>query len=261
MKTWLQALVFLFLLLIPTWACAAAWPQAPGHTQLIVSYEPSSADTQYDANGKASISLVQWSQSNFSVFADHGLTDRLSVTTKINFQDYKAVSTRFSGLGSVELGARWTVHKADDFVFAVGVSAEGLGKGRRSDFDAPAAKSGTDYDVRAYFGKSFKLVGGDAFVNIEAARHLRQYDADQWRVDSTLGLKPSPRWMILVQSFAGQTDKAAGSQARWNNVQASVVRSFGPHQETSVQLGLRQTMSGRNVPKVNAVVLSMWKTF
>jgi hypothetical protein len=261
MKTWMQAFVFLFLFFIPSWACAAAWPQAPGQTQFIVSYEPSSASTQFDAHGKATVPLGKWDQTGLSVYVDRGLTERLSLTAKINFQDYRTVSTRFSGLGSVEVGARWTVHKGNDFVFALGASAEGLGKGRRSDFDDPATKPGTDYDVRAYFGKSFKLGSSEAFVNIEAARHLRQYDADQWRVDSTLGIKPSPRWMLIAQSFAGQTDKLAGSQARWNNVQLSVVRHFGPHQETSLQLGIRQTVSGRNVPKANALVLSLWKTF
>ncbi|HVZ30548.1 MAG TPA: hypothetical protein VG839_09155 [Asticcacaulis sp.] len=242
-------------------ACAAAWPQAPGQTQWIVSYEPSTADTQFDGHGRANIPLGTWDQTDVSIYADHGLTKRLSLTAKINFQDYKTVSTHFSGVGSVEIGARWTVHKGEDFVFALGASAEGLGKGRRSDFDAPGAKAGTDYDLRAYFGKGFKLGKRDAFVNIEAARHLRQYDTDQWRVDSTFGLKPSSQWMILAQSFAGQTDKLAGSQARWNNVQLSLVRSFGPHQKTSLQLGARQTVTGRNVPRANAVVLSLWKTF
>lgn len=261
MKTCLQAFVFLVLFLIPSWACAAAWPQAPGQTQFIVSYEPSSATQQFDAHGKANIPLGKWNQTGLSLYADHGVTPQLSLTAKINFQNYKTVSTGFSGLGSVEVGARWTVHKDNDFVFALGASVDGLGKGRRSDFDLPLVKSGTDYDFRAYFGKSFKLGKSDAFVNIEAARHLRKYNADQWRVDSTIGIKPSPRWMVTAQSFAGQTDKVAGSQARWNNVQLSVVRSFGPHQETSLQLGVRQTISGRNVPKANAVVLGLWRTF
>jgi hypothetical protein len=261
MKTWVQAIAFLIFILLPSWACAAAWPQAPGQTQWIVSYEPSSADRQFDGHGKADIALGTWNQTNLSLYADHGVNAHFDITAKINFQDYRTVSTRFSGLGSIEVGGRWTVHKGDDFVFALGASVDGLGKGRRSDFDLPVTKSGTDYDFRAYFGKSFKLGGGDAFVNIEAARHLRQYDADQWRIDSTLGLKPSPHWMFLAQSFAGQTDKLAGSQARWNNVELSVVRSFGPHQETSLQLGVRQTVSGRNVPKANAVVLGLWKTF
>ncbi len=261
MKIWVQCLAFLLLYLMPSIAAAAAWPQDLGKTQLIVSYEPTTADKQFNASGKAMVPLGTWRQNNVSVYADHGLTERLSLTTKINFQDYKTVSTRFSGLGSVEVGARWAVHKGDDYVLALGASVEGLGKGRRSDFDAPATKAGTDYDVRGYFGKSFKVGGTDAFVNIEAARHLRQYDADQWRVDTTLGLKPSAKWMVLAQSFVGQTDKVAGSQAKWNNVEISAVRSFGPHQDTSLQLGWRRTVSGRDVPQADAVVLSLWKSF
>lgn len=261
MKICAQFIAFILLFLIPSVAAAAAWPQAPGETQVIVSYEPATADQQFDVHGKAIVPLGSWRQNDFSIYADYGVTQRLSLTAKINFQDYKTVSTRFSGLGSVEVGGRWAVHKGDDYVLAFGASVEGLGKGRRSTFDAPTAKAGTDYDFRGYLGKSFKFGGADAFVNIEAARHLRQYDADQWRIDTTLGLKPSPRWMVLAQSFAGQTDKVAGSQAKWNNLELSAVRSFGPHQETSLQLGLRRTVSGRNVPRAAAVVLSLWKSF
>lgn len=251
---WATPLVFL-----PGAALAGAWPQAPGATQVITTYEPASADGSYDAGGHR-IALSNWKQSNLTLFIDRGVSQRFTFTAKLNLQDYRIASTHFSGLGSVEAGGRWTVHKGKTFVFALGASIEGLGKGRRSDFDL-STRTGTDYDLRAYAGKSFRIGGTDAFVDLQVARHPRQYQADQWRVDATLGLKPSPRWMILAQAFAGQTDRQAWGQARWVNSEVSLVRSFGPKQTLALQVGFRQTTAGRNVPAVRALVVSLWRRF
>ncbi len=260
MKIWLRLAVLAACLVFPAAAEASAWPQATGDTQIIISYEPGNADKGFDANGDKSLSLDKWKTNEASLYVDHGVSERLTLTAKVNYRDYTTDSGRFSGLSSIEAGGRWTVKRTDDFVFALGASAEGLGKGRRTDFDL-STKGGTDYDLRAYAGKSFRFMGKPAFIDLQAARHLRQYEASQWRVDATLGLKPSPKWMVMAQVFAGRTDKESWGHAAWTNTELSVVRRFGPQQKTSVQLGLRQTTAGRNVPAVKAVVVSLWKTF
>ncbi len=247
-------------LVVPAQAQAGAWPQAKGDTQVIISYEPGNADKGFDDSGDKTIALDRWKQDNVSLYVDHGVNDRLTLTLKINYRDYITDSEHFSGLSSIEAGGRWTIKRSDDFVFALGASIEGLGKGRRNDFDV-TAKGGTDTDLRAYAGKSFKMLGKDAFIDLQAARHLRQYEANEWRVDATLGVKPSAKWMVMAQVFAGRTDKASWGHAAWANTELSVVRSFGSQQKTSVQLGFRQTTGGRNVPAVNALVVSLWKTF
>ena len=260
MKLILKCLATCLCLILPSVAQAGAWPQAPGDTQIIISYEPGHADRAFDLSGDKNIKLNTWDQTNLSLFVDHGVSERFTVTAKVNLQDYKTEFSDFSGLGSVELGGRWTAHKGDDFVLAFGASVEGLGQGRRNDFDV-STQEGTDVDLRAYFGKSFKLLGKDAFVDVQGARHLRQYEADQWRVDATIGIKPSPQWMVMVQVFAGQTDKENWGQAKWVNAELSIVRNFGPKLDKSVQLAVRQTVGGRNVPAVKAVIISLWKTF
>ncbi len=260
MKIWLRLAALAVCLMLPSVAQAGAWPQPNGDTQLIVTYEPGKADEGFDASGNKTIVLDTWKQNNLSLFVDHGVSEHLTLTAKVNYRDYTVGAESFSGLSSIEAGGRWTLKRSDNFVFALGATVEGFGKGRRNDFDM-TNKGGTDYDLRAYAGKSFRLLGKDAFVDLQAARHLRQYEANEWRVDATLGVKPSPEWMVMAQVFAGRTDKASWGHADWANTELSVVRSFGPQRQTSVQLGLRQTAVGRNVPAVHAVVLSLWKTF
>ncbi|MCR6660810.1 MAG: hypothetical protein NVV72_16240 [Asticcacaulis sp.] len=260
MKIWLRLTMLAACLVLPTVAQAGAWPQMKGDTQAIITYEPGAADDGFDASGDKTIALDRWKQNNLSLFVDHGVTEHLTLTAKVNYRDYTTGSERFSGLSSIEVGGRWTIRRTDDFVFALGAMVEGFGKGRRNDYDQ-TSKGGTDYDLRAYAGRNFRLLGKDAFVDLQAARHLRQYEANEWRIDATLGVKPSPKWMVMAQVFAGRTDKAAWGHAEWANTELSVVRRFGPQQQTSLQLGLRQTAAGRNVPAVQAVVVSLWKTF
>lgn len=260
MKVWFQAFILIVVFGWPAIANAGAWPQSKGETQLIVSLEPGVATEAFDGKGDLSISLPQWKTQDVSVYADHGLSDRLTVTAELNYKDYRTEVSKFSGLTSVEVGARWTFLKRADLVVAVGAYVEGLGKGRRSDFDT-SPRPGTDYSIRAYFGKSFKVGRAEAFVDVQVARYSREVEANQWRLDATIGFKPSPQLMILAQSFSGQSDKQAWGQSRWNNVQLSVVRHFGPDEKTSLQVGVRQTVAGRNVPAVNAVVVSLWKRF
>jgi len=236
-------------------AHAGAWPQAPGATQVIIGYEPAAAKHGWDANGQQ-VPLGNWREQSASVFVDHGVTPHLTVTARVTYKDYHTDFDRFSGLSSIELGGRWTVRRTDKAVFALGGSVES-GKGRRSDFDV-STRQGTDTDLRAYYGENFRFHGIEAFADIQLARHLRQYDADQWRADVTYGLKPSPKWLLLGQVFAGRTDRRAWGRAEWANAQFSAVRDFGP---LCVQMGWRRTLYGRNVPVVNALIVGLWRSF
>ena len=254
-------LAFALALIGAAQAEAAAWPQKPGHTEIIFSLEPGSARRAFNAEGVADAALAKWDQADSSVYVDYGVTPRLSLTGKMNFKAYDTGDTHFSGLSSVELGGRYALHDSENYVLAAGASLEGLGKGRRDDFDTQFGRQGTDADLRIYFGKNVRLIHQDAFLDLQAARKLRQHNPDQWRVDATLGVKPSARWMVLMQAFAGRVDRQAGYEVDWVNAKLSVARSFGAHQQTFVQLGLRRTIVGHNIPQVTALTVSLWRRY
>ncbi len=258
MRTWLVSGVCLAFWGAADQGQASAWPQAPGHTQVIASLEPGGAQWAYGASGAKTLALTRWDQTDLSVYVDHGVSRRFSVTAKVNFKTYHTDSERFSGLGSLELGGRWTMHQGDDYVLALGASLEAGGHGRRNDFDTDL-RAATDYDLRAYVGKSFIFGGHNSFINLEAARHLRSFEANQWRLESTFGIKSNKNnGMIMLQAFAGQTDPRSGFQSKWLNVEASLVHPLGPG---SLQVGLRKTVLGQNVPAVTALIVSVWRSF
>ncbi len=249
--------LWLLLLVVPLGAHAGAWPQAPGATQVIASYEPGQSSQAFDASGHTS-SLSGWRQSDAMLFIDHGISPHFTVTAKLDLQDYKTPVSHFSGVGALAIGGRWTVTRGPTSVFAVGASVIG-GEGRHNDFDR--RNGGTDYEVRAYAGRSFQLSGNPAFIDLQAARYLRQDEASQWRFDATLGVHTLSRWMVLAQAFGGQTDREAWGRSSWVNSQLSVVRGMGPKQDVSLQLGVRETTSGHNVPMTRVLVVGLWKTF
>lgn len=258
MRVWLISGIYLLFAVTAGQVRAAAWPQPAGHTQIISSLEPGSARWAYDGSGGKSVALTRWDQTDAAIYLDHGVSPRFSVTAKLNFKAYQTDSLRFSGLGSLELGGRWAVHHGDDYVLALGAGVEGLGHGRRSDFDT-AVQQGADYDLRAYLGKSFIWGEHNSFINIEGARHLRAHEASQWRLEGTFGLKSTRnQGMVMFQAFAGQTDPRAGFRSQWLSIEASVVRPVGP---ASLQVGLRQTVAGKNVPAVTALAVSLWRNF
>ncbi|MGN6421752.1 MAG: hypothetical protein ACTHLA_00425 [Asticcacaulis sp.] len=254
-------LAFALAFIAVSHAQAAAWPQKPAHTEIIISLEPGAAHRAFDAAGAADAGLAKWSQTDAYVYIDRGVTSRLSLTGKVNFKAYDTGDTHFSGLSSVEFGGRYALHDDQDYVLAAGASLEGLGKGRRDDFDTLFGRQGTDAEVRVYFGKNIRLFHQTAFLDLQAARKLRQYNPDQWRVDATLGVKPSAHWMVLAQAFAGRADRQAGYEVEWVNAKLSVARSLGERQQTFVQVGLRRTIAGRNIPQVTALTVSLWRRY
>lgn len=244
-------------------AHAGAWPQAKGHGQLIVNAEASQAHSLFVPGGR--VPLGHWSAREGYAYTEYGLSKRFTITGKVNLKDYHTDFSDFSGVSSIEVGGRWTVKQSETSVLAVGASVEGGGKGRRNDFEL-GGRTGTDYEVRAYSGRSFMLREHrfdriEGFSDIQVARRWREHDASQWRVDATFGLKPSTQWLVMAQVFAGRTDQAVWGRASWANAQVSVVRRFGPDNRLGVQAGVRRTIAGRNVPKVDAIVIGLWRDF
>jgi protein XagA len=244
---------------VPQSALAGAWPVPVGEGLLISKYETASAESEYDAKGTLN-TLSHWAARDFSVYGERGFSKGITVFAKANYQSLKTPFERYEGFGTLEIGGRVKLWNSDWSTLALGGSVEGLGHGRRNDFDQQRSKT-TDKEVRLYGGHSFRIKGMDSFIDLQVARRFRSSEADQWRTDLTLGLKPNANWLVMAQVWAGKTDRASWGRAVWVNQEISVARHFGPKQSLTLQLGIRQTTYGENVPRVRAASLSIWKRF
>jgi len=234
-------------------ARAGAWPIEPGRTQVIAKYEGATADQGYDPNAVL-VDIGHRRDETLSVFVERGLTPRLTLQAKAGVTRGRDRWVDYSGRGPVELGLRWAVRRTERSSLAVYLGAGEAGAGRNAGYAAPGQGS-LDLEARVLYGRSGVWRGRRVYVDLQAARLKREGLADETRIDATLGVRPTKRWLLLAQTYAGQADRSP-IRSRWLKSEVSVVRSFG---DWSVQGGWRDTVSGRETARDRGVVLALWR--
>ena len=226
-----------------------------GEGLAILKYEEQKADTGYDPGG-AEVSIDPRHDETLSIYSEYGLTDRLTLQTKAaltrghdNFVDY-------DGLGPIELGLRYALLHTDRSAVSLYLGATKDGVGRNAGYAAPG-QGDTDLEARLLAGTSRQWRGVQGFAELQVARLKRSGLADETRVDATAGLRPTPRWLLMVQTYAGQADSEP-VQSRWRKREVSVTHDLGAW---SLQAGWRQTLSGRETPIDHGLVLAVWRRF
>jgi hypothetical protein len=248
---------------LPAVADAGAWTQPRGTGQVIVKYEDMRADQGLDADG-ARFDLIQDRRdASAGVFAEYGLTDRLTLQFKGDWQDGEDAFYDYEGRGPLELGVTWQAWRDDATAVSLYGGYASAGDGRNAGYAAPGVGD-SDWEARVSVGRSFGGLpvrrGPDrSFIELQAARRMRDGLPDETRLDFTMGAHFGERWMVLGQAYGGAADDEAGQPgARWLSVEASVVRRFG---DWSVQAGWRQTAAGRETPVSRGPVLALWRRF
>jgi len=251
-------LIGLAVAALATPALAGAWNQPKGRGQVILKLEHMTADRGFDLDGALADLPAQRRDSSLGVFAEYGLTDRLTVQFKGDWQSGEDAFVEFEGRGPIELGVRWQVWRDDDTAFSLYAGYATGGEGRNAGYAAPG-QGDQDWEVRASLGRSFEAGWGPVpprtFFEVQAARRMRQGLSDETRVDATAGVHLGDDWMVLTQAFGGRTEDGL---ARWLSLETSVVRDFG---DWSVQAGWRQTVAGRETPEASGPVIGIWRRF
>lgn len=171
-------------------AVADAWTQARGKGQVIVKFEDMRADRGFDMDGSLAELPAERRDTVASVFAEYGITDRFTVRFKGDWQAGKDAYLDYEGRGPLEIGVNWQLWRDDRTAISLyGGYADG-GEGRNAGYAAPGVGD-SDWEVRLSAGRSF---GGferwgptGSFVELQAARRMRQGLPDETRVDATAG--------------------------------------------------------------------------
>lgn len=239
-------------------AVAGPWVQPKGHGQLILKYEDMRAVSGFDPDGLLVELPAERRDTATGLFAEYGVTDRLTVQFKGDWQSGEDAYLDFEGRGPLEVGVTWQVWRDEQAALSLYAGYADGGEGRNAGYAAPGAGE-NDWEVRASVGRSFGGSGrwgsSGSFVDLQAARRMRQGLADETRIDATVGVHLGNDWMVLAQAFGGQADQAG---PRWLSVETSVVRDFG---DWSVQAGWRQAISGRETPESGGPVIALWRRF
>jgi hypothetical protein len=194
------------------------------------------------------------------VFAEYGLTDRLTMQFKGDWQDGEDQFVDYRGRGPMEVALIWQVWRDDKTAISLQGGYASAGDGRNAGYAAPGVGD-SDWEARASVGRSFGGFGSGAlrpdrtFIEVQAARRFRDGLPDEVRADATVGAHFGQDWLVLGQAYGGQTDDDG---ARWLSLEASVVRHLGAW---SVQAGWREAVAGRETPVAKGAVLAVWRRF
>lgn len=249
----------LLLAAVPSGVEASAWTQPKGQGQVIVKWEAMRADRGFDPTGALTDLPGERIDRALGVFAEYGLTERLTLRLKGDWQDGEDVFVDYEGRGPAEIGLNWQAWRDDRTAVSLYAGYADAGEGRNAGYAAPGEGQG-DWEVRASVGRNLQGVGGPwaperSFVEVQTARRMRAGLPDETRLDLTVGGHFGRDWMLLGQAFGGMTD---GDGARWLSVETSVVRRFG---DWSVQAGWREAVAGRETPQSRGWVLAVWRRF
>lgn len=226
-----------------------------GEGLLILKFEDQKADTGFGPDG-VEVAIDPRRDQTLSLYGEYGLTDRLTLQAK-------AAATRghdrfvdYEGRGPVELGLRYAFLHTDRSAVSLYLGAAKDGVGRNAGYAAPG-EGGADLEARLLAGTSRRWRRVQGFAELQVARLRREGLADETRIDATAGLRPTPRWLFLVQTYAGQADSRP-VRSRWLKHEISVVRDLGAW---SLQAGWRQAAAGREAPAERGAVLAVWRRF
>jgi hypothetical protein len=241
-----------------TSAAAGPWTQPKGEGQVILKYEAMRADRGFDMNGALADLPAERRDTVVGVFSEYGLTDRLTLQFKGDWQSGEDAFVNYEGRGPLEIGVTWQVWRSDRTAVSLYAGYADGGEGRNAGYAAPG-EGDSDWEVRASVGRSFGGSGrwdhAGTFVELQTARRMRAGLPDETRIDATVGAHFGDDWMVLTQAFGGQADDGG---PRWLSLEASLVRDFG---DWSVQAGWRQAVSGRETPESGGPVIAVWRRF
>ena len=239
------------LALVPALAQAGAWTLAPGAAFL-------SAGASYYANDAGTFEQV-----SAATFFEYGLREGLTLGGSLEGDFPVGVASGQSARGALTLHARrrlWVGEQGDPFSVQLGAV---LPVGDLVDTGQAQIDGERALDARALYGRGFATGRGDAFVDLQGGFRLRFDDgADEIRVDLTAGVRPAPRWLLMLQSFntVGLRNPDPGGQD-FDVYKLAPAVGYELFDGVTVVLGGEREIAGRNIDRGWRVRAAVWTTF
>lgn len=243
---------------------ASPWPRPKGDGIIIsrLDYFVSSFE---DTNTPPLLNKFERFETN--TYAEYGLTNNILISGKFVYgltQQQAAGETisTASGITEVELGAQYTFRRTEKSVTSARIAyvlPPNAETGTRDGF----ASDGNDLDLSLLYGRSLTTGPVNTFISgLVSYRRRFGSAADQVRTQATIGAEPSDRWLLLGEVFTEislQNNEPDGADFDIIKIQPSVV--WKASKAYSIQLGLSQEITGRNINLGRTVFLGLWYRF
>jgi hypothetical protein len=218
-------------------------------------------------------------QSRFDAqtYVQYGLTDSLTAFGETAFEHYaigEPTPNTYNGLDYSGLGLRQKLWSTGEWVFSGEATAFIPGA---HDSHAPAQEGNTGWagEARLNAGRNFALasipglgwfpgIGSiPGFLDAEVAYRLRtEGPPDEWHGDLTVGLKFTPKIMLMLQEYTTvsmSTDNRTFPAWRQSVVEGSVV--YALNDKWSLQLGLFSTVWTVRTNSERGGAIAVWRNF
>lgn len=254
----LAAPLALLAVTLPGRVDASAWTQPEGSTFVSAStsiLEPEDSDAVRD--------------STLSVYVEHGLFERLTVGGSLEWKidrdrgfstdpdtgDDAPSALSAAGFARLQL---WEGQAGDPLSVQVGY----IGALSSPSPDTGLFAEEEAIDLRVLYGRGFATGWGNGWASVEGAlRLLREGGADEIRLDATAGLRPLPRALVYLQSFATvglrNADPGGSDFDEWK-LAPSIGYDLG---HVTLVGSVERTVLGRNVGEDTRFRLSFWTLF
>ncbi len=245
----------------PVAALAGAWTEPQGSGLLIETlFGWTGAGAPWGDNP-----AVKQNREDAQTYVEYGVTNELTIFGQTALERYALsppTQNTYTGLDYSDIGLRAKLRSTGEWVFSAEATlfAPGAHNGAAP---AQAGDTGGAGEARLLAGTNFLVGSTPAFFDGEFGWRLRTGGPpNEWHGDLTLGLKPAPGLMLMIQDYttvSGASTSAEFPAWRTSVVEASVVIALDGR--WSVQFGLFASVWAVKTNTQHGVALAVWRTF
>lgn len=258
--------------LISAQAHASAWALEPMKAQFIVTNAFSGADTLIDSDGNK-INLDDFSKQDSRFYLEFGLFKSLMFVGQAGYQQITfegaGSDVDFSGFDETKLGLQYEVRRKEgeaasflaSYIIDGGLDDPRLNVGGRND----------EIELRALYGRSKKVIRDEPLkwgwfydLQLGARYDVKSDIVSRWQLDVTAGVKPNEKWMGLAQLYLLDIEEQTTGLFTTPDLQqakAEISVAYRIRPKRYAQIGVTQTLAGRNIVKEQGLFFALWQKF
>ncbi|MFN3228622.1 MAG: hypothetical protein ACK41P_02085 [Asticcacaulis sp.] len=238
-------------------AVAGAWPAQKGEGQIILKADSYRADVALNAEGNAEPLIDPIQLKTLDLWGEYGLTSQITTEFQGRLSQGQIGPESVQGIDTVRIGLRASLLPPNRTIkLAMGLYREWPGKlGVSETLGIKAREAVTE--MRFLVGASKKLKKQNLTAEIQVAERWSDKGIREHRQDLTLILSHNSRHQFVSQLYKGARQEPTG-RAQWLTQEVSYLQACG---RWRCQIGVRKTLSGRNTPKGDAVLVGIWARF
>jgi hypothetical protein len=147
----------------------------------------------------------RWRKFETQLHVEYGVTDWLAAIARprvVSIHEDGRKGFRGGGIGASEIGLQARLWRTGDWAFAARVMAR-LPASPGGRFATWEDRGGVELSFA--LGRSFTLFGMAGFVDMEVGARTRGGRADEAIASQTVGIRPTEKLLVMIQSFSTQS--------------------------------------------------------